>query len=101
MVIERWSMRKAKGIFIEPIAIQLNIEIVADSCPDDFITKNKITVNKNDKSMAKLPIIPAILFFNPLSEKPIIRNPSNGKTGTSQAKFIKVGVPTISIGSKG
>jgi hypothetical protein len=36
-----------------------------------------------------------------LPEKPMMRNPSKGKTGTSQAKFIKVDALTISNGSKG
>ena len=86
---------------MEPIAIQLNSVMVAESCPDDFITKNKIAVNKNDNSMVELPIMPAILCLKPLPENPIMRNPSNGKTGTSQARFIKVIAPTISNGSKG
>jgi hypothetical protein len=86
---------------MEPIAIQLNSVMVVESCPEDFITKNKIAVYKNDNSIAELPIIPAMLCFKPLPEKPMMRNPSKGKTGTSQARFIKVDAPTISIGSKG
>jgi len=63
--------------------------------------KNKTTDTRKDSRTIVLAIIPAWLCFKLLPASPVSRNPSNGKAGTSHARFIYGIWSTISNGSEG
>ena len=85
---DRWSIRKANGIFKSPALTQLKSVKVAESCPDEFRIKNKNTEVMKDRATIVLAIIPAWLCFNLFFAKLVIRKPTNGNAGTSQAIVI-------------